>query len=193
MKRAEREMILTEDVTKPETPRDRRQREALVEDLVSSPLRGRRLRMRLRNFRPAADGYLVALGGPLPYMVRLRTIDELTVEHEIRLRDAWQALARSSAEQAPFAESWREAVSRWSFGEVNDLIERHNRYYPAESRLPMDPKTRTYALVNGADYRRSELDADWALRRFPADLEPARASLTSRPQPAAGDTRSRGA
>jgi hypothetical protein len=191
MKRAEREMILMEDITKPETPRDRREREALVEDLVSSPLQGRRLRMRLRNFRPAADGYLVALGGPLPYMVRLRTIDELTAEHELRLRDVWRALARSSSGQASFAESWLEAASRWSFDEVNDLIERHNRYYPAESRLPMDPKTRTYALVNGADYRCAELDADWVLTRFPADLERARAALTSLPQPGGDDTRSR--
>jgi hypothetical protein len=34
----------------------------------------------------------------------------------------------------------------------------------------MDPKTRTYALVNGEDYRRRPLDAAWALRRFPAEL-----------------------
>jgi hypothetical protein len=25
---------------------------------------------------------------------------------------------------------------------VNELIDRHNRFYPAESRLPMDPRTR---------------------------------------------------
>lgn len=170
MKRVEREMILTEDVTKPETPRDRRQHEALTEDLASSPLKGNRLQLRLRNFRPAADGYLVALGGPLPYMVRLRTIDELTHEHEARLRDAWHELARSTTDAASFETLWTETAQRWSFDEVNDLVERHNSYYPAESRLPMDPKTRTYALVNGADYRRSELDAAWLLRRFPADL-----------------------
>ena len=163
-------MILTEDVTKPETPRDRRQHEALTEDLASSPLKGNRLQLRLRNFRPAADGYLVALGGPLPYMVRLRTIDELTHEHEARLRDAWHELARSTTDAASFETLWTETAQRWSFDEVNDLVERHNSYYPAESRLPMDPKTRTYALVNGADYRRSELDAAWLLRRFPADL-----------------------
>ena len=38
-------------------------------------------------------------------------------------------------------------VEAWSFDEVNDLIDRHNRFYPAESRLPMDPRTRDYALV----------------------------------------------
>ncbi len=36
---------------------------------------------------------------------------------------------------------------RWDFGAVNDLIERHNRFYPIESRLPMDVRRRDYALV----------------------------------------------
>jgi hypothetical protein len=170
VKRVERELILTEDVVKPETPLQRRQLEGLAEDLRSSPLRGLRLRLRLRNFRPAADGYLAALGGPLPYMVRLREIAELTDAHEVRLRDAWRSLAATSADSVTFTAAWCAEVGRWSFDEVNDLIERHNLYYPAESRLPMDPKTRTYALVNGEDYRRRPLDAAWALERFPADL-----------------------
>ena len=58
----------------------------------------------------------------------------------------------------------------FAFDEVNDLIERHNRWYPAESRLPMDPRTGDYALVNGRDYRLAPLDADWILERFPAEL-----------------------
>ena len=40
----------------------------------------------------------------------------------------------------------------------------------------MDPRTKDYALVAGQDYRRRPLDAAWALRRFPASLERARAS-----------------
>ena len=168
-------MILSEDVVKPETPRQRRQLEGLAEDMRSSPLRGKRLRLRLLNFRPSTDGYLAAVGGPLPYMVRLRTIVEMTEGHEVRLRDAWRSLAAAAADGAAFAAAWRAEVERWPFDEVNDLIERHNLYYPAESRLPMDPKTRTYVLVNGEDYRRRPLDASWALERFPADLGLARA------------------
>jgi hypothetical protein len=55
------------------------------------------------------------------------------------------------------------------FDEVNDLIERHNLWYPVESRLPMDPRTGDFALVNGRDYRLAPLDADWILQRFPPD------------------------
>jgi hypothetical protein len=99
----------------------------------------------------------------------------MTAAHEEALRGAWQALAGASRDDSAFAAAWRAEVERWSFDEVNELIDRHNRFYPAESRLPMDPKTRTHALVNGRDYRRRPLDATWALERFPAVLSSVRA------------------
>ena len=59
-------------------------------------------------------------------------------------------------------------AERWSFSEVNDLIDRHNRWYPMEARLPMDPRTGDFVLVNGESYRKRPLDARWVLERFPA-------------------------
>jgi hypothetical protein len=64
---------------------------------------------------------------------------------------------------------WRELAAGWDFSEVNDLIERHNRHYPAESQLPMNPRTGDFVLVNGRPYTREPLDADWILARFPLD------------------------
>jgi FtsP/CotA-like multicopper oxidase with cupredoxin domain len=51
---------------------------------------------------------------------------------------------------------------------VNELIERHNRHFPAESRLPMNPRTGDFVLINGRAYTREPLDAEWILVRFPA-------------------------
>jgi len=170
MKREERERILNQGAVSAETPRSRRERETLHEDVRSAGLRGRQVRLRLRNFRPTEDSYLSALGGPLPYMVRLRTVTEMTADHERRLAEAWAELAAETREGADFAQAWRGELERWSFDEVNDLIDRHNRYYPVESRLPMDPKTRDYALIAGEDYRRRPLNVAWALERFPASL-----------------------
>ena len=159
----------------PETPRQRRERTALEEDLRSIDLRGKPLPIRTRLFRSTADAYLVATRGPLPYMLRLREIERLTDEHEARLRDRWHALAEScDGDQRAFEREWTETALGTSFDEVNDLIERHNRWYPAESRLPMDPRRGDYALVNGRDYRLEPLDAAWVLERFPADLARAR-------------------
>ena len=171
MKREERELILKQGVVAPVTPRQRRELDALHEDLQDAGLKGRALNLRLRNFRPSADGYLAALGGPLPYMVRLRTIEEMTHDHDLQLEAAWHELAAVADGAEAFAGAWRARAEAWRFDEVNDLIDRHNRFYPAESRLPMDPKTRNYALVGGEDYRRRHLDAAWALERYPASLE----------------------
>lgn len=167
---------MRQGVVLPETPRQRRERAGLEEDLRSIDLRGKPLPIRTRLFRPTADAYLVATRGPLPYMLRLREIERATEEHESSLRASWQALAAECEGEGKeaFRERWLATAETTSFDEVNDLIDRHNRWYPAESRLPMDPRRGDYALVNGRDYRLELLDADWILERFPPDLAQAR-------------------
>jgi hypothetical protein len=92
--------------------------------------------------------------------------------HETQLAEAWNALRLECAGDGErFAREWRECAGRWDFDEVNDLIERHNRHYPAESRLPMNPKTGDFVLINGRPYTREPLDAAWILARFPADVQ----------------------
>ena len=151
---------MRQGVVLPETPRDRRNLQGLQEDLLDSPLAGRKLPLRLRNFRPDADSYLASLGGPRPYMVRLREIARQVEKHEVALAEAYAELRQDGR-------AWRLFAESWDFGEVNDLIERHNRWYPAERRLPMDPRTGDYALVNGERYSKAPLDAAWILARFP--------------------------
>jgi hypothetical protein len=167
MERREREAIMRQGVVRPETPRDRREREALETDLVESPLAGRPLRRRLRNFRPGADAALRALGGPLAWMRRLRTIELLIAEHEARLREAWDESRAAHAGAEEFAAAWRELAASWSFDDVNEVISRHNRYYPIETRLAMNPRTGDFVPVNGRPYTREPLDAEWILSRFP--------------------------
>jgi hypothetical protein len=158
VERAERELIMRQGVVLPETPRERRERDALEEDLRSLEPAGKPVPLRLRNFVPGADAYLAASRGPLAYMLRLREIEKQTAEHEARLAAARQELE---------PREWRTVAGAWSFDEVNDLIERHNRWYPVESGLPMDPRTGDFALVNGRSYKLAPLDADWALALFP--------------------------
>ena len=171
MDKAERDAIMRQQVVLPETPRDRRELAGLEEDLRSMPLAGRPLPLRLRNFRSSADAYLASAGGPRPYMLRLREIESAVADHELRLADTWRALAADSgADDRDFSHAWTAVAHEWSFDEVNDLIERHNRWYPAESQLPMDPSTGDFTLVNGRHYRLEPLDAAWVLERYPATL-----------------------
>jgi hypothetical protein len=175
--RKDREAILGEYGLREPTERELAEQSLLDNDLEGSPLKGKPLRSRLRNFRPAVDSYIVSLGGPLPYMRRLREIEAETETHERRLAEAWQALAAECATDAgEFERRWRRTAERWSFTAVNELVDRHNRWYPAEARLPMDPRSRDFVLVDGKPYRLEPLDADWILERFPPELELARAA-----------------
>jgi hypothetical protein len=154
-----------------ETPRERRENTQLQQDLLESPVRGKPLPPRPRNFAPSAESYIRSLNGPLPYMVRLRAIDEQTERHERELERAWRELAAvCDADAARFERRWRELAERRSFAAVNALIEEHNRWYPMEASLPMDPRRRDFALVNGRSYRRELLGPDWVLGRFPPVL-----------------------
>ena len=104
-------------------------------------------------------------------MRRLRAIENELERHEQQLGEAWRTLADEVSDPAEFALLWRESAATWSFAQVNELTERHNRNFPAEARLPMDPRTRDYVKVGGRSYRRDPLDVDWILSQFPADDE----------------------
>jgi hypothetical protein len=172
MEKAERDAILRQGVVLPETPRQRRELAALKEDLETLPLAGKPLPTRPRAFRPTAEAYLVATRGPLPYMLRLREIEQGMADLEGWLQEAWEALAAECVDDPDrFRREWTTRVAALRFDDLNDLIERHNLWYPVESRLPMDPRRGDYALVNGRDYRLELLDDDWVLARFPAALE----------------------
>jgi hypothetical protein len=169
VERKQREAILRQGVVRAETPRDRAGREALEADLADSPVQGQPLRQRLRNFRPSSDAAVRALGGPLAWMRRLREIELRIAAHEARLADAYELLrAEHDGDPAAFARAWRTVAQSWNFDDVNALIERHNRNFPVESRLPMNPRTGDFVHVNGRPYTREPLDAGWILARFPA-------------------------
>jgi hypothetical protein len=171
VERRERETIMRQGVRRPETPRDRSEREALEEDLKGNPLAGEPIRQRLRNFRPDASAAISALAGPTAWMRRLRAIELASDAHELALAEAWLGLREEvGGDPAEFGEEWQGLAERWDFRDVNDLIERHNRHYPAESRLPMNPRTGDFVLINGRPYTREPLDAAWILERFPGEV-----------------------
>ncbi len=165
---------MSQGAIRPETPRDREERRILEEELATSPVKGAPLRQRLRNFRPDGDSAIRALGGPTLWMRRLRAIEEEVELHEQQLGEAWRELAQETSDADAFARRWREVAAGWSFAQVNELIERHNRNFPAEARLPMDPRTRDFVKINGRPYQRDFLDEEWLLERFPPDRRAAR-------------------
>jgi hypothetical protein len=171
MDRRERREILGQWGVRDPDPREEAKGRALHAELAGSTLAGRPVQLRRRHFRQAADSYVASLGGPLPYMLRLREIERQTEAAERELEVRWRELAvECDGDPAAFARRWRREAARCDFVEVNELIERHNRWYPVEARLPMDVKRRDYVLVGGKPYSRRLLDVGWVLERFPDDL-----------------------
>jgi hypothetical protein len=83
-----------------------------------------------RNFTlTTSDRVAAAIAGAPAYARRLRAIEDL----QARLA-RWLAagVAKTPEAQSAFADE---------LGRLNDLIDRHNLYYPAERNLPSDPRT----------------------------------------------------
>jgi hypothetical protein len=142
-----------------ETHRDREERR-LEADLAESPVTGKPIRQRLRNFRPDAESAIRALGGPLVWMRRLRAIEDAYDQHVRQLGEAYRETDPAD---------WPRVAEGWDFSAINELIARHNRNFPAESRLAMDPRTRDFVRINGRSYQREPLDAAWILSRWPPE------------------------
>jgi hypothetical protein len=146
------------------TPIERTIQSSLEDDVGH----GKPLSRRTRQTKRTVESYLQA--GVMPrYMERLREIDIGLRVHRTRLQRAHEALYEACGEDRElFARRWRERLSTWPFGELNELIREHNEWYPIESGLPLDPRTGDYVRRAGRSYRREEIGPDWALELFPA-------------------------
>jgi hypothetical protein len=131
---------------------------------------GPRIERRRLQAERSVEGYLTG-SSPPRWMERIVEVDRgIALERE-RLQQAYRSLREACAEDpAAFAPRWRAAVEAWVFDPgLNELIAQHNEWFPIERRLPVDPRTRDYVLINGRSYRRPLLDAAWALAEFPAE------------------------
>jgi hypothetical protein len=124
---------------------------------------GAPLPLRIGPGNSTVAAYVLAAAGPPRYSERLSQIERLTAEHGRRLDAAAGRLGGTHAGEILGA-ALRRLARTWDFSDVNELIERHNRWYPIERRLPIDPATGEYLPVQGRSYRRARLDAAWALQ-----------------------------
>ncbi|MBI4329494.1 MAG: hypothetical protein HY685_06485 [Chloroflexi bacterium] len=145
--------------------------------LIQEGLQGSRLKGRPQEIHRAPFSFSVeeavkgAVQGPPRYIRPLKQIEDLTDQALERLRLRWRQLAQELKERPEaFAEAWLAAARRERFSRINRLIDQHNRYYPIEADLPMDPRTGGYRLRCGGTWKKELLGAAWVLRELPADL-----------------------
>jgi hypothetical protein len=113
----------------------------------------------------------LAIGGAPAWSRRLKRIYDLTAAITEQLDHDWHALANDvHGDRARFAAEWQQHAEAVNLDPINELISRHNRYFPIEANLPMDVHTLDYVDFAGSDYRRPHLDTSWILKEFPPDL-----------------------
>lgn len=155
-----------------QSPGQQLQDQRLQTELQESGRLGSRLEIASTPFKLSTDQVAGAIiTGPRRYMLRQRRI-ELDVDRLLAdSRQAWHSLARHHTGQPEqFDRAWRRWLAAIDLTTLTKLIEAHNRYYPIEANLPMDPRTSDYVAVDGRDYRWPIINPEWLLERFPADL-----------------------
>jgi hypothetical protein len=136
---------------------------------VSKARPKRRISKRSLRSASAVEQYLRA--GIVPrFIERANQIESGMQRHRRRLERAYE-WARETHGDDPeeFARYWRDLAEHWRFDDINELIDEHNRWYPAERRLPLNPRTGDYLTIGNRDWRRQPLDAAWILERFPVE------------------------
>ncbi len=129
--------------------------------------KGRPLSSRASQTQRSIDAYLKSGVRPR-WMERVVEIDAGIARERRRLQQAYVELQHECGGNVGLFEyRWRAVAQTWAFGELNDLIEQHNEWYPIERDLPLNPRTGDYVRVGGRSYRRPVLGPEWVLEQFP--------------------------
>lgn len=102
-----------------------------------------------RNFTLGTDERIRALtiGAPA-YAIRKRKIEdneERWVETLVALREKLEAQGKTRSE---IERALRDKAATFDYAKQNELVAIHNRWYPVEANLRIDPRTHGY-LVHG--------------------------------------------
>ena len=93
------------------------------------------------NFKISLADRVRAASGLPPHLRRKRRIEDL---EEATVQALAQLLEEAEMEFGPgepALAAFRARAREVDLGLINDLIERHNRYYPVEANLPIDVRT----------------------------------------------------
>lgn len=133
-----------------------------------------------RNFTLSIEERTRALVIGVPaYALRKRKIEDaearfvrelVELRDKLRDKDVGRALAPADVSQALLAHA-----ETFDLGPVNKLIATHNRYYPIEANLPIDPATGGYLLYG----RLWAPEAPWTAARLVARAERDERAATS--------------
>jgi len=150
--------------------RDRLLGEQLASHEFDENVIGKPLNIPEVNFTIPLEKKVLAVSGPPYYAVRARQIEQLTDQLMKDLTINYRKMAEQFGHHPEvFSRRWKKAVESIELDMLNDLIERHNNYFPIEANLAIDPKSE--ALMFGAApwEPKEKVTTESLLQRFPAN------------------------
>ncbi|MDY6910966.1 MAG: hypothetical protein SVM79_01200 [Chloroflexota bacterium] len=152
--------------------KDRLIGEKLASQGIPDYLKGKPLKIPQFNFTIPLENKVRSVLGPPHYASRARSIE--TITHRL-LEDLTFEYARMTDEyrEKPdlFASKWKELLHSLELDAVNDLIDRHNTYYPIEANLRIDPDSGAYLNGSIPLQAKEHITVDWLLEKFPPQHE----------------------
>ncbi len=117
-----------------------------------------------RNFTISTEDRVRALTiGPPAYAVRKRKIEDREVEMLDALVELHDALAAKGLTAHAIKAAVEAKASTFDLAKLNKLVETHNRYYPIEANLRIDPRTGGYLIYAGQAWSPEPL---WTVERL---------------------------
>ena len=145
--------------------------EQLKSQRLSEDTKGKPLKIPQFNFTISLENKVRSMFGPPHYATRARRIENITHKlMEDLVFEYASMIDRFGDDPEVFAQQWKELISSLELGELNDLIDKHNTYYPMEANLQIDPDSGA-PLLGSAPWEPTErISVEGLLKIFPPDM-----------------------
>lgn len=154
--------------------RDRQIGEKLASQDIPDTIKGKPLKIPQFNFTISLENKVRSMFGPPYYARRARWIEDMTNRLMEDLAFEYQAMVGKYANDPEvFAQQWKELISSLELDELNDLIDKHNTYYPMEAKLRIDPDSGA-PLIGSVPWKPTErISIEGLLKVFPPNMNAA--------------------
>lgn len=127
--------------------RDRMIREKLESHTFSNKCIGKPLNIISVNFTVPLEKTIMSYAGIPEYIQRAKLVEEKITKIKSDLKLHYDKLEKKEGNNhIKFNRSWKKILESYNFQEANELINKHNLYYPQEANLRMDFDTGEYLL-----------------------------------------------
>lgn len=151
--------------------KDRLLGEKLASQDIPENIQGKPLKIPQANFTISLENKVKSMFGPPRYATRARRIENITQKLMEDLSIEYASMIGGFGDNPEmFAQQWRELIGSLELDELNDLIGKHNAYYPVEANLQIDPGSGA-PLIGSVPWEPKEcISIESLLKRFPPEI-----------------------